>query len=306
MDTYFSALIPIMAIIGLGYFLYRSRFLSEAAWAGMEKLTYFVLFPALLIKTLGQQNIDGMPWLPMLALIAVVLTLVSLLLVLWHRCSKSVSGPTFTSIFQGGVRFNTYIALAVAEGLFGSAGLALGSVAAGFMIVLINLACILAFACWGSIHIKGLRAFIRQIVANPLIIGCALGWFLSLSGIGLPGLSVDILDLIARATLPFGLLAVGAALRPNKIHGHLRPLLISSFVQFGIKPLLVVLLLAPLGLSGMVAGVLIVFFITPTASSGFILARQLGGDTEAIASIITAQTLLAILLMPLLAALLIG
>lgn len=306
MDTYFSALIPIMAIILLGYLLYRTRFLSDAAWAGMEKLTYFVLFPALLIKTLGQQNVQGMPWLPMLAVIALTLAGAALILVIWHRLRGVVSGATFTSIFQGGVRFNTYIALAVVDGLFGSAGLAIGSVAAGFMIVLINLACILAFIFWGHMTIKGVGGFIRQVVGNPLIFGCAIGWFLSLSGIGLPGLSVDILELISRATLPFGLLAVGAALRPRKIHGHLRPLLVSSMVQFGFKPLLLTLLLTPFGLSGVVAGVLIIFFISPTASSGYILARQLGGDTEAIASIITAQTLLAIVLMPLLAILLLG
>ena len=35
--------------------------------------------------------------------------------------------------------------------------------------------------------------------------------------------------------------------------------------------------------------------MTPTAPSAYILSRQLGGDTEAMASIITVQTLIAFL-----------
>ena len=44
--------------------------------------------------------------------------------------------------------------------------------------------------------------------------------------------------------------------------------------------------------------------MTPTAPSAYILSRQLGGDTEAMASIITVQTLMAFLIMPLLGTLL--
>ena len=114
------------------------------------------------------------------------------------------------------------------------------------------------------------------------------------------------IDRGALAALPFGLLAVGAALKPEVIRGHIKPIMIASIVQFGLKPLLVALLIAEIGLSGVAAGVLIIAFIVPTAPSAYILARQLGGDTEAMASIITFQTLLAFLLMPLLASLMLA
>lgn len=290
-----------MVLIFVGYGLKRARFLPDEIWFGIEKLTYFVLFPALLIRTLGNQTLAGTPWPSMLAVITGTLAASAVVLILLHKLRASVNSATFTSIFQGGVRFNTYIALAVVQGLFGSEGLAMGSVAAGFMIVLMNLLCISIFVIWGKAAFKGVAPFLRQVIGNPLIIGCSIGWFLSLSGIGLPGITENILELMGRAALPFGLLAVGAALKPEMIRGHFSAIAVSTIIQFGLKPLTAALLIFSTGLTGLAAGVLVVAFMVPTAPSAYILARQLGGDTEAMASIITFQTLLAFLIMPLIA-----
>lgn len=293
-----AALIPILAPILLGFALKRIRFLPDESWVGLEKLTYFVLFPCLLVRTLGAQSVAGVPWHGMLATVAGTLAAAAALLVSWHRFRASVSGPTFTSIFQGGVRFNTYIALAVAQTFFGDEGLGMGAVAAGFMIVIINLLCIAALAVWGGAEIRGAVPLTRAVLANPLIVGCAVGWGLSLSGIGVPGVTSDVLDILGRAALPLGLLAVGAALRPESVHRHLKPALVSSVVQFGVKPLAAALLIPAMGLTGAAAGALVIALVTPTATSSYILARQLGGDAPAMASITTFQTLAAFLVMP--------
>lgn len=293
-----TALAPILALILIGYGLRRFEVVPESAWAGMEKLTYFVLFPALLIRTLGNQSLGGTPWPQLLASSLMTLLIAAAVLLLWHRLRPGGSGPTFTSVFQGGVRFNTYIALAVAQALYGSEGLAMGAVAAGFMIVLINVLCISVFAVWGHPGRAQRKPWVREVFGNPLIASCAIGWLLSLSGIGLPGVSDDILEILGRAALPFGLLAVGAALRPAAVPGHLGPIVTASMIQFGLKPVMVTLFIYGTGLSGAAAGALFVAFITPTASSAAILARQLGGDTQTMASIITLQTLMAFVAMP--------
>jgi len=290
-----------MVLIIIGYGLKQSRFLSDEAWSGIEKLTYFILFPALLIRTLGNQNLADTPWSSILLVVTGTLMVSATVLIVLHRNTGSKNSAVFTSIFQGGVRFNTYIALAVAQGLFGSEGLAMSSVATGFMIVLINLLCISVFVIWGNATLKGILPFMREVAGNPLIIACTIGWFLSLSSMGLPGIAEDILEIIGRAALPFGLLAVGAALKPELIPGHINPIAISSLVQFGLKPLTAALLISNTSLTGIAAGVLIIIFMVPTAPSAYILARQLGGDTETMASIITFQTLLAFLIMPLMA-----
>ena len=257
MMTFFKALIPIMALIILGYMLRRARFLPGETWPRMEKLTYFVLFPSLLIHTLGNQSLVGVPWSSILMVVVVTVTTPAVMFVVFRK-AISKNNATFTSIFQGGVRFNTYIMLAVAQGLFGTPGLAMGSVAAGFMIVIINFWCISIFAVWGKASSHGVLTFIREILGNPLIIACSIGWFLSLSGIGLPYIAGDILEIVGRAALPFGLLAVGAALKPTVIREHIGPVVYSSIAQFGLKPLVTYSMLIYTGLSGAADAVLII------------------------------------------------
>ena len=293
-----AALTPILILILVGFGLKRAGFLPTDAWSGIEKLTYFILLPSLLVHTLGAQSLVGIPWPAMLLVVSGTLMAAVSVLIFWHQIRSSVSGPTFTSIFQGGVRFNTYISLAVAQAFFGADGLAMGTVAAGFMIVLINLLCISAFALWGAAAIRGLKPFVGAVIGNPLILACALGWALSLSGIGLPGVTGNILEILGRAALPFGLLAVGAALQPEAVRSHIRPATIASIVQFGLKPLVAAVLISSTGLTGVPAAALAISLVTPTAPSAYILARQLGGDAAAMASIITFQTLLAFLVMP--------
>ncbi len=301
MTGFSIALVPVVVLILIGYGTKRARFLTDDVWAGIEKLTYFILFPALLIRTLGNQTISQVPWPSMLIVIGLTLLLSAAILVTMHLFYPQSEGPEFTSVFQGGVRFNTYITLAVAQSLFGSEGLAQGSVVVGFMVVMINLLCVSVFTIWGRAKFQGVIGFIRVVIGNPLIVACAIGWTLSLSGVGLPPVIEKIFEIPGRAALPLGLLAVGAALKPELIHGHSRSIAVSTVVQFLVKPLLAAMTVFLTGLSGVTAGVLFIALITPTAPSSYILAKQLGGDTEVMASIITFQTLLAFAVMPLLA-----
>lgn len=300
-----AALVPVLALILAGYALRRLAFLPEGAWAGIERLTYFVLFPALLIRTLGGQRLGGAPWPEVAAVVVPTVLAAALALLAWYRLTPGTPGPTFTSVFQGGVRFNTYIALAVAQAFYGEDGLAMGALAAGFMIVLINLLCVSSLAVWGA-GAGGSGRLVRDIAGNPLILACAIGWLLSLSGIGVPDLAADVLEVPGRAALPLGLLAVGAALRPAALRGHARHVAVSSVVQFGVKPAVAFALVAFTGLAGAAAGAVQIALMSPTAPSAYILAGQLGGDRETMASIITGQTLLAFPVMLVLAGLLPG
>ncbi|MEJ2043091.1 MAG: AEC family transporter [Reinekea sp.] len=280
----------------------RLTFLDDVVWLGIEKLTYYVLFPALLIHTLGLQKLSGTEWWTLSWISIAVLLIVSLAVWLVYRLKPAYPAEAFTSIFQGSVRYNTYIALSVSSAYFGSQGLAVASLNAGFMIIVINLLCVSIFAVYGKTKSQNASDFIKQIIRNPLILGCVAGWFLSLSGIGLPSVTEDFVEILGRAALPLGLLAVGASLKPKSLVSGFLPVTISIFFQFIAKPVLVLLLGNMAGVSQLGLGILLISFSVPTASSSYILARQLGGDVDAMASIITLQTMVAFIAMPIWAA----
>ena len=128
---------------------------------------------------------------------------------------------------------------------------------------------------------------------NPLILACVGGALFNLTGIGLPGGTDRLLSLLAAASLPLGLLCVGAALKPEQLGGEIPALTWNSALRLLAMPLLAWGVAWALALPAMESAVLVLFFALPTAPTAYVLTRQLGGDSQLMAGIITLQTLLA-------------
>jgi malonate transporter and related proteins len=206
-----GALGPIFALILLGLGLRRSGFPGDGFWPAAERLTYFILFPALLVQRLALARLGDYAVGPVaVVIVAMLLGMTALAYAL--RPWLKVDGPAFTSVYQGVIRFNTYVGLAVALAVFHVEGGTVAALVMALMIPLINVLCVLVLTvhAGGSATVAGVA---RGLITNPLILGCLTGIGLNLSGIGLPWGSAAVLDILARAALPLGLLAVGAGLR---------------------------------------------------------------------------------------------
>ncbi|MCB1639339.1 MAG: AEC family transporter, partial [Thiothrix sp.] len=265
-------------------------------WRPAEQLTYFVLFPALLILRLAQAELD-LASTGMVMLGAVLTPILGGLLAYGFRPLLKLDGPDFTSLFQGSARFNTYIGLALAATLPEPA-LMLAALVLAIMIPLVNVLCVLVFAHEVR-QGNGLRGVLLSILGNPLILGCLCGIALNLSGLQLPALVLEVLGKLAVMALPLGLLAVGAGLRLKALRVGGRAFAVSVLIKLLLLPALLWLVMRSLGLGGTGLQVLVMFAALPTASSAYILARQLGGNHELMAAIITGQTLVALLTLPL-------
>lgn len=295
-----NALTPVLALILVGFLIKRSNFLAPAFWPSAEKLTYFILMPATLIHSLAGKKIGSLPWLNIMLTVEGAVLASAVLVLLWWFANRRMEAPVFTSLFQGGVRFNTFVALALAEALFGKEGLFLAALGAGFMIMLINVLCVSAFSLTinngGGINWRRLAT---DLARNPLILGCLVGIGINISGLKLP-LAVDgTIALLGKAAFPVGLMAVGAAYQAGSLVAHWQPVLVSCAVQFLCKPLIALWLSTATGLTGMAAGVAVLLLSVPTAPSAYILSRQMGGDHDSMAVIITAQTCVSFFTLPL-------
>ena len=116
-------LLPDFSLILLGVAIRRWMHLGDHFWNGVEKLVYFILFPALLVSALIKTRIDLGAALPLLAT-AFVAMAGGMLLGLLPKLVVRLPALTYASLFQCGYRFNSYIALAVAGMLFGAPGIA--------------------------------------------------------------------------------------------------------------------------------------------------------------------------------------
>lgn len=291
------ALAPIALLIALGHAMRRLRFLPDSFWPQAERLSYYVLLPALFVHALSMADLKGVPVAELAITLMLAIVTVSALLVL-AKPWLGQGDAAFTSVFQGGVRFNNYVGLSAAGSLLGASALPLAAVANAAIVPTVNVLCVLVFARWGAAQ-PTLRGVARGIALNPLLMSCLLGIALQASGLGLPPGIEGCLKVLGQASLPVGLLCVGAAFDWSALGRGLKPALIASFAKFVLMPLATFAALKLLGLSGQAASLAILFQALPTASSSYVMARQLGGDAPLMAGICALQTVLAALAVPL-------
>jgi predicted permease len=287
------ALFPDFALILLGYALRRWMTLGDHFWAGLEKLVYFVLFPALLFNAITRTPLSFAA-VPLIGTGAAAMA-GAMLLALLARPLFPISPLSFASQFQCAFRYNTYIGLAVAAKLHGAAGIAAMGLLAGGMVPCANIAAVWMLARHGSTSVW------RELARNPLFLATLAALLWNLGGLGVPAPVGHFLGRLAEAAIALGLLAVGAAL---KLRGTLGvdgrgaaayflavKLLAMPAIALGVARLV--------GLTGIHFDVVLVFAALPTASSAYILAQRMGGDGARVAWLISASTLLGMVTLPL-------
>lgn len=290
------ALIPAALLIALGYGLRRSGFIAADFWPQAERLCYYVLLPALFINGLATADLRAVPVWGLAGAVIAATTAVSAIIVA-SRPLLRVDGAAFTSIFQGGVRFNNYVGVTLAVGVLGPPGVALAAICNAAIVPTVNVLCVLAFARFGATRLNGWRA-LRQVAQNPLILACGVGMALQANGVGLPPGVDQATRALGAASMPLGLLCVGAALSFGAARAWLGPVLIASGFKLFVMPAAAVTASAAFGLTDSAALTALLFLSLPTASSSYILARQLGGDAPLMAGVTAAQTLLAAVTIP--------
>lgn len=287
------ALLPDFLLILLGQALRRWLHLGDHFWTGLEKLVYFVLFPALLFNSIARANLALSEAAPLL--LAGLLTMMTgMALGSLARWLFPISAISFASQFQCAFRFNTYIGLAVAAKLHGAAGIAAMGLLAGAMVPPANIAAV------GMLARQGDASLWRELAKNPLVLGTLAGLLWNISGVPLPGPAGQFLGRLAEAAIALGLLAVGAAL---KLDGRPGGGYAAGSWFLAVKllalPVAAIGLARLFGLTGMSFDVLLAYAALPTASSAYILAQRMGGDGRSVAWLISVGTLLAMLTLPL-------
>ena len=288
------ATVPIFLVIFLGAGLKTWRLLPEAFWTPAERLVYTVLLPALLISTLASADLSGLDVGAMAGVIAAALLIMTGIL-LGLRPALAKSGPAFASLFQGATRMNTYIGLSVAFAVHNTSGLAAAAVAVAVIVPLGNLLGVAMLARFGSSGTPSFAAAAGLILRNPLIAACLIGIVMNVSGIGLPLVIGPLLDILARGAL----LAVGAGLDLRAARAGGRSLAAATGLKLLVLPGITAAGCWLLGVSPIAAFVAVLFNGSPTSAASYILVRQLGGDAPLMAGIITVQTALAMVTLPL-------
>ena len=302
MTTIFLALLPVFIVILIGFALRRFGVIGEAQWAGLDQLCYFVLFPAIIFKEIAAADFTGVPVLRMAGAMMLAVSVMIALLVLFHRPlmrGLAMGGPQFTSLVQGAARWHTFIAFAIIPLQFGPAALSLGAVSAAAMTPLLNVLCVVVMARFASEARVSARALLLSIIRNPFVFSSLGGVAWQLSGLQLPTMGLQVLDMIGRGALGLALLTVGAGLRLGDAMTGWKPVAAAVALKLLAMPLIMAGALTLMGVEGQAFAVAMLCAAVPTGSGAYVLARQMGGDAPMVANMLTLQVIAAAVTIPL-------
>jgi malonate transporter len=293
--NYAQLLFPDFSLILCGYLVCRYTALNRTVWQQVESLVYYFLFPVLLFQSIVKSPLDlgaassliaaglsmgvlgiglaySLPYLPWLGA---------------HIDRREHAGSA-----QVAFRFNSFIALALAERLAGAEGLLLIAVLIGVCVPLFNVGAVWPMARHAN------SGFLGALVRNPLIIGTASGLAANLLGFQMPVWLEPTVTRIGAASLALGLLAAGAGLQFGPL-ATAKTLAVSVLtIRHFLMPLIALGLAWVFHLSPVQTTVLLAFSALPTASSCYVLAARMGYNGAYVAGLVTLSTLLGMLSLP--------
>jgi malonate transporter len=284
-------LLPDFLLIIVGFLVCRHTPLDRTVWVAAEKLVYYLLFPVLLFTSIVRNPISPGETA---ALATSGLTTVGLGIALAYALGRwpGTDPRRHASGAQTAFRFNSYIALAMAERLGGPAGVASMAVLVAVCVPVCNIGAVLPLARHGGQHLG------RELLRNPLILSTVGGLVANLAGLQLPDALGTVLQRIGQAALPIGLMAVGAGLQLGGLTAA--PGLAAGLltIRHAVLPAFALALGLLIALPPAQLTVLVAFAAMPTASSAYVLAVRMGGDGPFVAGLVTFSTLLGMVALP--------
>ena len=300
MSAMISTILSVLLLVVVGHLIKMRAFVPVSFWDGLSKICYWILFPGLLFNLTSTASLSAAFILPFCLTLFIAATVMVIYGFLAGRLIGA-NGPTTSSLVQAGLRHNGFLMLAFVQGAFGVAALEIGAIAVAVLVPISNIfAVIIIFLLREGDQDANLgRAITAELARNPLMGAIILGGIVNFLSIPVPDFITGAAKILGNAALPMLLLCVGASIRISALRAHSAALVLAVLAKLLVLPVVMMVVGITLGLDKDVLLVLVVLAAVPTATSSFTLAQELGGDAPLMAEIITVQTLVAAIGIPL-------
>jgi predicted permease len=300
MSAMISTILSVLLLVVVGHLIKMRAFVPVSFWDGLSKICYWILFPGLLFNLTSTASLSAAFILPFCLTLFIAATVMVIYGFLAGRLIGA-NGPTTSSLVQAGLRHNGFLMLAFVQGAFGVAALEIGAIAVAVLVPISNIfAVVIIFLLRQGDQDANLgRAITAELARNPLMGAIILGGIVNFLSIPVPDFITGAANILGNAALPMLLLCVGASIRISALRAHSAALVLAVLAKLLVLPVVMMVVGITLGLDKDVLLVLVVLAAVPTATSSFTLAQELGGDAPLMAEIITVQTLVAAIGIPL-------
>lgn len=290
-----STIIPIFAIIFLGWFVRHKGLVPVQLLGPANRLVYYVAVPAMIFREIAAASFTeqfnatllGCTLLPVLLVFILSFVAGSL-----ARIPRPGLGTFMQSSFHGNLG---YIGLAVAFYFLGTDGFVRAGIIAGFLMLLQNSLAVIALQVCsaGSLTWRDLRFMAGRVVGNPVILSALAGMAFSISGVPVPLLIDRSLKILSGLALPLALIVIGASLSFELIRLRLSKALGAGMLKLVVLPASGYFLYTWFGVAAHDYLPGLILLAAPTATLTYVMATEMGGDVELAIAAISINTMLS-------------
>lgn len=285
--------VPVFAVIGLGYFFAWTRVFSERAADGLSDYVFVVAIPLMIIRIFIEAKLpEGSPWGYWIAYFLGVA-------IVW-AVGQTISAKLFhrrlrEAVIYGFASSQSNVALLgipLVLSAYGEAGaVPLFLLIAVHLPLMMIAATVMIEGGEAGLSVPSLKRFAWNMATNPILIGFFVGMLARYADVSLGGVPKTVIDMISASAVPCALFALGLALYRYGIAGDLTLSIVITALKLMLLPLIVWLLVRYVfQLSPLYAGVAVVFAAMPSGVNSYLLAERYKSGVVAAASAVSISS----------------
>ena len=298
MQALLDVILPVFLVIGFGYFAVWKGLFSDDATDGLVRFTQNFAIPCLLFRAISDLDLSASFNAPLLisfyagAITCFCLGLAGARLFFGRGWSDAVA-IGFSCLFSNTV----LLGLPIMERAYGADALA-GNYAIiavhAPICYLIGVTAMEVARAGGGGPLRTLPRIFKAMFQNALVIGIALGVAVNLSGVTLPPVLLDAVDLMVRAALPAALFALGGVLVRYKPEGDMKTILMVCGISLVVHPAIAFGIGSAVGLGQEAMRSVVVTAAMAPGVNTYIFANMYGAARRVAASSVLIATALSI------------
>jgi predicted permease len=196
---------------------------------------------------------------------------------------------------QGAFRSNLgVIGIALCSQLYQSEGIVFAAIVLAVVTPLYNILSITVLSFYSHNKALSVKSLTLGVIKNPLIVAIAAAFVLKGVGVSLGGIVLNPLSVLSSLSLPLALMCIGATLALPSNNSQAVTLTVAVSFKLILVPVIVYLIAWLSGVDGVLLGVLLIMFASPTATASYVMARNVGGNKVLAANLITVSTVISI------------
>lgn len=294
-------IIPIVLMIGLGYFLKRIDFLSEKDIDPLNKIVMYILMPCMIFSALYSADMSLLPTLGILPFVILTASIGSgvisyIVLKRLHYDDKKIWSVLVTVMIAN----TAFMGYPVNLGVYGHPGFLRAifcDLATTCMFLLLSFVLVLKFG--GTVK----RAF-REILLFPPLWAVVLGISFNLLNIPIGPVLDKTVNYLADGAIPLIMISLGLSIELGGLARSKAMVIFTSIVKLGVFPLIALIVVSLLGLTGLQHDVGIIEAAMPSGMLSLLLAITYKLDYELTSDCILINTVISLITLPIIMTLL--